>query len=81
MLDLDLVSLVEPEWLTKQKIVLTLRFYNARILIHRPFLIAAAGGPTTDISSDHVNLCVEASRNTINLLYNAYANRPYFRTW
>lgn len=80
-LDLDSVSLVEPEWLTKQKIVLTLRFYNARILIHRPFLIAAAGGTTAGISSDHVTLCVDASRRTINLLYNAYANRPYFRTW
>jgi len=81
MLDLESISLVEPEWLTKQKIVLTLRFYNARILIHRPFLIAAAGGTTAGISSDHVTLCVEASRRTINLLYNAYSNRPYFRTW
>lgn len=81
MLDLESASLVEPEWLTKQKIVLTLRFYNARILIHRPFLIAAAGGTTTGISSDHVTLCVEASRRTITLLYNAYSHRPYFRTW
>lgn len=81
LLDLDSVSLVEPEWLTKQKIVLTLRFYNARILIHRPFLIAAAGGTTAGVCSEHVALCVEASRCTIDLLYNAYTNRPYFRTW
>lgn len=81
LLDLGSSSLVEPEWVTKQKIVLTLRFFNARILIHRSFLIAAAGGTMTGVSSDHVALCVEASRSTIDLLYNAYTNRPYFRTW
>lgn len=80
-LDLDSGSLVEPEWLTKQKIVLTLRFYNARILIHRPFLIAAATGNTAGVFSEHVKLCIEASRWTIGLLYSAYTNRPYFRTW
>lgn len=31
--------------------------------------------------SFHVQLCVDASRSTIELLYDAYLHRPYFRTW
>ncbi|OCL04280.1 hypothetical protein AOQ84DRAFT_271052, partial [Glonium stellatum] len=81
ILDLEKTSLTEPEYITKQKIVLKLRFLNARILFHRPFLITAATESKRSLYLTHVELCVEASRETINLLYDAYMYRPYFRTW
>ncbi|KAF2399286.1 hypothetical protein EJ06DRAFT_557746 [Trichodelitschia bisporula] len=81
-LALDRTSITEPEWLTKQKIVLKLRFFNARILLHRPFLIAAATTrPPSPAYDTHVQLCVAASQATIALIYDAYVHRPYFRTW
>ncbi|EON61503.1 hypothetical protein W97_00718 [Coniosporium apollinis CBS 100218] len=80
-LNLEKTSLVEPEWVSKQKIVLRLRFFNARILFHRPFLIAAATEENPEPYLTHVQLCVEVSRKTIELLYDAYVHRPYFRTW
>lgn len=79
-LDFSSVSFREPEWAAKQKLVLNLRYLNARILLHRPFLTPSAsrGGVQTQ---RHVSLCLEAARETIRLLYDSYANKHYFRTW
>lgn len=79
--DLKHQSLTEPEWMTKQKTVLELRFLNAKILLHRPFLIAATTGSDPGIHASHVKTCIDASRKTIDVLYVAYMHRPYFRTW
>jgi hypothetical protein len=79
-LDFGRVSFREEEWAAKQKLVLHLRYLNARILAHRLFL-----APSTDQSqldmSDHVGSCLDAARETIQVLHDAYAHRHYFRTW
>ncbi|KAI5274823.1 hypothetical protein E4T47_02153, partial [Aureobasidium subglaciale] len=76
----DAVSFREPEWAAKQKLVLQLRYLNARVILHRPFMsdTAAHDLPTRD---KHIGLCLEAARNTIQVLYDSYANKHYFRTW
>lgn len=73
------VSLKEPEAIGKRKTVLRLKYYNAQILIHRPFLEFA--NHESSLISSHVEACLDASRQTIDLLYNTYLNRSYFRTW
>ncbi|KIX05571.1 uncharacterized protein Z518_06443 [Rhinocladiella mackenziei CBS 650.93] len=80
-LNLDKSSLSEPEWISKQKVVLKLRFWYTRIILHRQFLIAASTQRDLSSSSTHIDLCVRASRQTISLLYDTYFHRPYFRTW
>ncbi|KIW02725.1 uncharacterized protein PV09_06159 [Verruconis gallopava] len=86
-LDWDSASLVEPEWVSKQKVVLRNRFLNTRLLLHRPFLIAAAAETSPQLSNHsrpyaiHVAACVNASVHTIESLYEMYKHRPYFRTW
>ncbi|KAJ5812201.1 fungal-specific transcription factor domain-containing protein [Penicillium riverlandense] len=77
LLDWDMESFNEPEWATKQKLHLQLRFYNIRMFIHRPFF----SNTTSEIQHAHVRICLEAAQNIINLLYNAYQHRYYFRTW
>lgn len=77
LLNWDLESFNEPEWATKQKLHLHLRFYNIRMFIHRPFF----SNTTSGIQHAHVRICLEAAQNIINLLYNAYQHRYYFRTW
>ncbi|KAH6643238.1 putative C6 transcription factor [Boeremia exigua] len=79
-LDFGKLSFREEEWAGKQKLVLYLRYLNARILAHRLFLAPRADGSQVDVSS-HVGLCLEAARETIQVLYVAYAHRHYFRTW
>jgi hypothetical protein len=74
------VSFREEEWAAKQKLVLHLRYLNARILAHRLFLAPATDQSQLDMS-DHVGSCLDAARETIQVLHDAYAHRHYFRTW
>jgi hypothetical protein len=68
------------EGIEKQKVVLHLRYLNARILIHRPFLVSSINRTSSHIPS-HVDSCLDAARKTIEVMYEAYAHRHYFRTW
>lgn len=56
-------------------------FLNAKILLHRPFLIAAATETDPAPYMVHVSACVAASVEAILSLYEMYKHRPYFRTW
>ncbi|KAF4441104.1 Activator of stress proteins 1 [Fusarium austroafricanum] len=79
-LDFTKVSFREQEWAAKQKLVLQLRYWNARMVLHRPFLEQPMRRAETDMPT-HAELCLDAARNTIQVMYDAYANRHYFRTW
>jgi hypothetical protein len=79
-LDFGIVSFREEEWAAKQKLVLHLRYLNARILAHRLFLAPSKDQGQLDMS-DHVGSCLDAARETIQVLHDAYAHRHYFRTW
>jgi hypothetical protein len=76
----DVIDFREPEWAAKQKLVLQLRYLNARVILHRPFL----SEPLTFTAPErqkHIDLCLDAARKTIQVLYDSYANKHYFRTW
>ncbi len=79
-LDFGQVSFREAEWATKQKLVLHLRYLNARIVLHRLFLETHMSRTTSQLSR-HVDCCLDAARATIRVMYDAYTNRHYFRTW
>jgi len=95
-LNLDTVSFREPEWASKQKLVLQLSGYqgdflkrvgtdnegylNARILLHRPFLASVALQNREQLEAN-IERCLEAARKTIHLFYESYTHKPYFRTW
>lgn len=79
-LDFGNSSFRDQEWAGKQKLVLHLRFLNARILAHRLFLTTRKNDTQVN-TSDHVAQCLEAARETIQILHVAYAHRHYFRTW
>ncbi|KAG9498035.1 hypothetical protein J7337_010918 [Fusarium musae] len=79
-LDFTAVSFREQEWAAKQKLVLHLRYLNARIVLHRPFLEQPMLTAEANMST-HAELCLDAARKTICVMYDAYANRHYFRTW
>jgi hypothetical protein len=79
-LNFDVVTLRESESAAKQKLVLHLRYLNARAILHRPFL-ADSTSAWESSRQQHVRLCLDAARQTILILYESYTNRHYFRTW
>lgn len=79
-LNFDVVTFRGTEMAAKQKLVLHLRYLNARVILHRPFL-ADLTCDMASVREMHVNLCLDAARETIRVLYSSYATSPYFRTW
>ncbi|KAK2043087.1 hypothetical protein LZ31DRAFT_632213 [Colletotrichum somersetense] len=77
----DMSSLEDSEFAMKQKTVLKLRFLNARILLHRQFIISKSLEADRDTISRHVTSCVKAATETIKFMHTSYLHRPYFRTW
>ena len=55
-------------------------YLNARILLHRPFLASVESQNVTRLESN-IDLCLDAARKSIELMYDSYAHRHYFRTW
>ncbi|RAL02964.1 Zn(II)2Cys6 transcription factor [Aspergillus ibericus CBS 121593] len=80
-LDIDAASLNDTEWAFKQKLVLRLRFYNTRILIHRPFLAASASSTEFSNLLQHLHTCLDAARTSIQMQYESFLHRIYIRTW
>ncbi|KAH8585448.1 hypothetical protein B0O99DRAFT_749021 [Bisporella sp. PMI_857] len=82
LLNVDRASLRDPTWLTKQKLVIQLRYLSAKSFLHRQFLTACLSNQSSYAdSSTHVDNCIGASQELIQLLYNTYLYQPYFRTW
>lgn len=79
-LQFDKTSLDNDEWATKQKLVLQLRYLNAKIVLHRPFLASSLNGDESDMSV-HRTSCLDAARSTITVMHNAFTHYFYFRTW
>ncbi|KAJ6028010.1 transcriptional regulator family: Fungal Specific TF [Penicillium herquei] len=80
-LNLDANTLSDPEWAFKQKLVLRLRYYNTRILIHRPFLVASTSNTDSSEFRQHLHICIEAARFSIRMQYESFMHRIYIRTW
>ncbi|PYH93807.1 hypothetical protein BO71DRAFT_326872 [Aspergillus ellipticus CBS 707.79] len=80
-LNIDAASLNDTEWAFKQKLVLRLRFYNTRILIHRPFLAVSASGTESSSRLQHLHACLDAARTSIQMQYESFLHRIYIRTW
>ncbi|RAL12327.1 Zn(II)2Cys6 transcription factor [Aspergillus homomorphus CBS 101889] len=80
-LDIDAASLNDTEWAFKQKLVLRLRYYNTRILIHRPFLAASTLSTEFPNILRHLHTCLDAARTSIQMQYESFIHRIYVRTW
>ncbi|OKO97572.1 hypothetical protein PENSUB_10366 [Penicillium subrubescens] len=77
----EATTLNDPEWAFKQKLVLRLRYYNTRILLHRPFLVSATSNTKSRELRHHLHICLEAARKSITMQYESFMHRIYIRTW
>ncbi|EXJ71190.1 uncharacterized protein A1O5_06184, partial [Cladophialophora psammophila CBS 110553] len=77
----DRVSLTDPDYVRREKVVLKLRFHNAHVLLYRGFLETWSMPPLPSDSTYKVNQCPEAAQGTIRLLFDTYLHESFFRTW
>ncbi|KAK9447913.1 fungal-specific transcription factor domain-containing protein [Limtongia smithiae] len=73
----------EPEWHRRQRLVLSIRYHNVRMLLFRPFLAQSSDNLSDALVdlADGVNKCAESAQQTIRMIYDNYRTQSYFRTW
>lgn len=73
----------EPRSSMLQQLVLSLRYYNVKMILLRPFLARATNSRQRlpPVLSSIVGKCVDAGRDTITHMHEVYIHQPFFRTW
>ncbi|CAF3524518.1 unnamed protein product [Fusarium graminearum] len=78
------ISLRDPDWRRKQRLILELKYYNVMMLLFRPFLTRCTPEPDEQSSNalnGAVDKCVSSAQRTIEIIYETYKVHTYFRTW
>ncbi|PTD03073.1 hypothetical protein FCULG_00009049 [Fusarium culmorum] len=79
------ISLRDPDWRRKQRLVLELRYHNVMMLLFRPFVTRCSTRESDEQPSDALNgavdKCVSSAQRTIEIIYETYKVHTYFRTW
>ncbi|KAK6721014.1 hypothetical protein SNK03_004070 [Fusarium graminearum] len=78
------ISLRDPDWRRKQRLILELKYYNVMMLLFRPFLTRCTPEPDEQSSNalnGAVDKCVSSAQRTIEIMHETYKVHTYFRTW
>jgi hypothetical protein len=75
--------LKDPKWARRQRLVLQIRYHNVKMILYRPFLAYAAQSdqripPLLEFT---LAKCVDAARNTIEIVHTTFCNHVFFRSW
>lgn len=71
-----------PQYVKKQKLVLTIRYHNIRILLFGSFLLRATNGANmTPAAQQYIQKCLDSAKETIDIIYDTYRHHDFFRTW
>lgn len=73
----------DPKWARRQRLVLQIRYYNVKMILYRPFLAYAAQSDQRipPLLEYTLAKCVEAARNTIEIMHATFCNHVFFRSW
>ncbi|KAJ0158626.1 Uncharacterized protein CTA2_11183, partial [Colletotrichum tanaceti] len=76
-------SVREAQWMKRQRLVLTMRFLNIRIRLFGSIILTSTSAERASIpgSQEGVHLCLEATKQTIEIIYQTYQHHDFFRTW
>ncbi|OHW97257.1 C6 transcription factor [Colletotrichum incanum] len=79
----SLKSVKEAQWMKRQRLVLTMRFLNIRILLFGSIILTSTSTERASIPGSHegVHLCLESAKQTIEIIYQTYQHHDFFRTW
>ena len=72
-----------PRWVKRQRLVLTIRYHNLRILLFGSLLLRYNKAERAAIpgSYEGVQKCVESAQKTIEIISHTYLHDDFFRTW
>ena len=75
--------LKDPKWARRQRLVLQLRYYNVKMILYRPFLAYATHSDQMipPLVKHTLAKCVDAARNTIEIMHSTFCNHVFFRSW
>ncbi|PKS06012.1 hypothetical protein jhhlp_007846 [Lomentospora prolificans] len=73
----------DAQWMKRQRLVLTIRYFNLRILLFGSFLLMSSLSERASIPrcSEFIQKCLEAAKRTIETIYQTYQHHDFFRTW
>jgi hypothetical protein len=72
-----------PRWVKRQRLVLTIRYHNLRILMFGTLLLRSTKEERLAVpaSQEGVQKCLDSARRTIEIIYETLQHNDFFRTW
>ncbi|KAI8298920.1 hypothetical protein N0V92_001661 [Colletotrichum tropicale] len=79
----SLKSAKEAQWMKRQRLVLTMRYLNLKILLFGSILLTSTSAERASIPGSHegIQTCLESAKQTIEIIYQTYQHHDFFRTW
>ena len=79
----SLGSIKDGIWAKRQKLVLSIRYHNLKILLFSSLLMKTSSAERENIPGclENTRKCLEAARQTITIIYQTYAHNDFFQTW
>ncbi|RBQ81824.1 hypothetical protein VDGD_02539 [Verticillium dahliae] len=73
----------DPQWAKRQKLVLTIRYHNMRILLFGSLLLKSSGTERASIPDAHeaTEKYLDSASKTIEIIYRTHEHNDFFRTW
>lgn len=79
----SLSSAKDAIWVKRQRLVLSIRYHNLKILLFGSILIRSSPAERGNIPGclENVHKCLESAKQTITITYETYAHNDFFHTW
>lgn len=79
----SLGSIKDGVWAKRQKLVLSIRYHNLKILLFSSLLTRISPAERESIPGclENTHKCLESARQTITIIYQTYAHNDFFQTW
>ncbi|KAM0536579.1 hypothetical protein ACHAPP_002720 [Verticillium nonalfalfae] len=73
----------DPQWAKRQKLVLTIRYHNMRILLFGSLLLKSSGTERASIPDAHeaTEKYLDSASKTVEIIYRTHEHNDFFRTW
>ena len=80
---LSLRSAKDAQWAKRQRLVLSIRYNNLRILLFGSLLLRSSPAERATIPGcmENTHKCLESAKQTISIIYQTYAHSDFFQTW
>ena len=79
----SLRSAKDAQWAKRQRLVLSIRYHNLKILLFGSLLIRSLPAERSNIPGclENTHKCLESAKQTISIIYQTYAHNDFFQTW